>query len=53
MDSDLVLSVTLRANVFDIEGSLKFKVCRHCLNSLLCGDFRCLNGKVPVERAYA
>ena len=27
MDSDLVLSVTLRANVFDIEGRLKFKVC--------------------------
>ena len=27
VDSDLVLSVTLRANVFDIEGSLKFKVC--------------------------
>ena len=47
---DLVLSVTL--NGFDIEGSLKFNVCRHCLNFLLCGDFRCLNGKVPVEKAY-
>ena len=47
MDSDLVLSVTPRANVFDIEGSLKFNACRHCLNSLHCGDFSCLNGKVP------
>ena len=48
---DLVLSVTPRANVFDIEGSLKFNAYQHCLNSLHCGDFSCLNGKMPVEKA--
>lgn len=42
----------IRANVLYIEGSLKFNVCRHFFNSPVCGDFSCLNGKVP-EKIHA
>ena len=42
----------IRANVLYIEGSLRFNVCRHFFNSPVCGDFSCLNGKVP-EKIHA